>query len=217
MTQNENTVKELIDLRNACGSRVVVNGKSCIAPIDDKAFFDKCLMYSESKNQHAKNTVAWQPMDEEWKENCKNNAFWFQDTVEEAKKIFSGMDERLFELKARLLDFAGEAVCLPGYEEDLENILEYGQFWLGYNAEMMRGEACQCHANSARIWEQNNERTTICTGYALSVDGMWRQHSWLIHRKPRSNKIVETTRPRILYYGFALTPEMCEEFADENW
>ena len=54
------------------------------------------------------------------------------------------MDERLFELKARLLDFAGEAVCLPPYEEDLENILEYGQFWLGYNAEMVKGEACQC-------------------------------------------------------------------------
>lgn len=216
MRQNENTIKELIDIRNACGSRVVLNGKSCIAPIDDKAFFDKCLIYSESKNQHAKNTVAWRPMSDEWKERCKNNSFWFQDTVEEAKKMFPGMNERLFELKGRLLDFAGEAVCLPGYEEDLENILEYGQFWLGYNAERMKGEAFQCHQNSARIWQQNKEETVICTGYALSVDGMWRQHSWLIHRKARSNKIVETTRPRVLYYGFAMTPEMCEMFADEN-
>ena len=44
MMQNEKTTQELIDIRNACGSRVVLGGKSCIAPIDDKAFFDKCLI-----------------------------------------------------------------------------------------------------------------------------------------------------------------------------
>lgn len=216
MMQNEKTTQEFIDIRNVCGSRVVLDGKSCIAPIDDKAFFDKCLMYSESKNLHAKNTVAWQPMSDDWKERCRSNSFWLQDTVAEAKKMFPGMDERLFELKTRLLDFAGEAVRLPEYEEDLENILEYGQFWLGYNAERMPGEPCQCHKNSALLWRENRDITNICTGYALSEDGMWRQHSWLIRRKPRSNKIVETTMPRVLYYGFALTPEMCKEFADEN-
>lgn len=89
-------------------------------------------MYSESKNVHAKNTVAWQPMSDDWKERCRSNSFWFQDTVAEAKKMFPAMDERMFELKARLLDFAGEAVYLPECEEDMENILEYGQFWLGY-------------------------------------------------------------------------------------
>ena len=215
MMQNEKTTQELIDIRNACGSRVILDDKSCIAPIDDKAFFDKCLIYSERKNLHAKNTVAWKTMSDEWKEHCRNNFFWFQDTLEEAKRIFPEMDERLFELKARLLDFAGEAVCLPGYEEDLENILEYGQFWLGYNAERIPGESCQCHKNSALLWRENKEITNICTGYALSEDGMWRQHSWLIHRKPRSNKIVETTRPRVLYYGFAMPPELSERFAEE--
>ena len=215
MNTTEKTIQDLIVTRNACGSRIVLDGKSCIAPIDDKAFFDKCLMYSDSKNLHAKNTVAWRPMSDDWKEQCRSNSFWFQDTVAEAKKMFPGMDERLFELKARLLDFAGEAVCLPPYEEDLENILEYGQFWLEYNAEMVKGEACQCHKNSARVWQKNKDKTVICTGYALSADGMWRQHSWLIHRKPRSNRIVETTRPRVLYYGFAMSPELSERFADE--
>ena len=215
MNTTEKTIQELIDIRNACGSRVVLDGKSCIVPIDDKAFFDKCLMYSESKNLHAKNTVAWRPMSEEWKERCRNNAFWFQDTLEEAKNMAPGIDERLFELKDCLLDFAGEAVRLPEYEEDLENILEYGQFWLGYNAERIPGEPCQCHENSALLWRENKEITNICTGYALSEDGMWRQHSWLIHRKPRSNKIVETTLPRVLYYGFAMPPELSERFADE--
>lgn len=44
MMQNEKTTQELIDIRNACSSRVVLDGKSVIAPIDNKAFFDKCLI-----------------------------------------------------------------------------------------------------------------------------------------------------------------------------
>ena len=96
MMQNEKITQELINIRNACGSRVVLDGKSCIAPIDDKAFFDKCLMYSESKNVHAKNTVAWKPMSDDWKERCRSNSFWFQNTVAEAKKMSPEMDERLF-------------------------------------------------------------------------------------------------------------------------
>lgn len=54
MNTTEKTIQDLIVTRNACGSRIVLDGKSCIAPIDDKAFFDKCLMYSDSKNLHAK-------------------------------------------------------------------------------------------------------------------------------------------------------------------
>lgn len=211
-----NSTKETLStLRNSCGSRIVVDGKSSIAPILDRKTYDDCLVYSQNKDKHARESLSWNPMSEDWKQNCKEN-FWFQNTIEEATKLHPKMDSRLFLLKKRLLDFAGDAVCLPAYEPDLENILEYGQFWLGYNAERKPGENCHCHSNSARLWEVNRDKTVICTGYALSADGMWRQHSWLIHTKPRSNRVVETTRPRILYYGFAMTPEMCEEFADKN-
>lgn len=127
------------------------------------------------------------------------------------------MDDRLFDLRQKLLDFAGEAVCFPGYEEDLDNILNYGQFWIGNNIKLMRGEPSQYHANSCNLWEQNKDITRICTGYALSEDGMWRQHSWIIWHKARSNQIIETTVPRILYFGFVMTTEMCEEFADNNY
>ena len=210
-----NTNETLDTLRQSCGSRIVVDGKSCIAPIMEKKMYDKCLIYSSKKNKHPKESLVWTPMSEKWKQNCKEE-FWFQNTIENALKLHPTMNPNLFHLKQRLLDFAGDAVCLPAYDPDLENILEYGQFWLGYNAERMPGEDCQCHSNSARLWEANKDRTVICTGYVLSADGMWRQHSWLIHRKPRSNRVVETTRPRILYYGFAMTPEMCEEFANNN-
>ena len=207
--------ENLNTIRQSCGSRVVVNGVSCISPITDREMYDSSLLYSAAKNKHAKESLVWKPMSEDWKENCREE-FWFQDTVKEAIRLHPQMDRRLFDLKERLLSFAGEAVCLPAYEPDLENILSYGQFWLGYNAERMLGEDCHCHSNSALLWEVNKDKTVICTGYALSADGMWRQHSWLIHRKPRSNRVVETTEPRILYYGFAMTLELCEKFVSYN-
>lgn len=204
-------------LQQTCGTRVIYDGKSCIKNITDKIMFDKCLIYSKNKNQQIKDKIKWEPMDEEWKERCKEYSFWFQKTLDLAKKMHPQMDNRLFELRDKLLDFAGEAVCLPNYEEDLENILDYGQFWIGNNIKMVRGEPSQCHANAAELWKMNKDISRICTGYALSTDAMWRQHSWLVWHKARSNQIVETTVPRILYFGFVMTTEMCEKFADNNY
>ena len=116
--------ENLNTIRQSCGSRVVVNGVSCIAPIIDREMYDSSLLYNAAKNKHAKESLVWKPMSEDWKENCRDE-FWFQDTVEEAIRLHPQMDRRLFDLKERLLSFAGEAVCLPAYEPDLENILSY--------------------------------------------------------------------------------------------
>ena len=89
--------------------------------------------------------------------------------------------------------------------------------WNPMNTKLMHGKPSKCHANSANLWEQNKDITRICTGYALSKDGMWRQHSWLVWHKARSNQIVETTVKRIAYYGFVMTYDMCQQFADENY
>jgi hypothetical protein len=40
----------------------------------------------------------------------------------------------------------------------------------------------------------------IATGYGLSEDGLWRQHSWLWNGK----KVLETTVPRTIYFGVML-------------
>ena len=53
----------------------------------------------------------------------------------------------------------------------------------------------------------------MMTGYALSADGIWRQHSWLVAFDNEDYPyIVETTEERISYYGFAMTYEECEIF-----
>ena len=115
-------------------------------------------------------------------------------------------------LKDKLLNFAGIRVLIPQVEEDLDKLMSRGQFWLGEKALLQLGEPSQCHANSSYLWNANRDKLRICTGYALSRDGIWRQHSWCIWAKSGINKIVETTEKRLLYYGFVMTPEECEEF-----
>ena len=120
----------------------------------------------------------------------------------------------LDELKKRLLDIAGFAVALPGFEDDLENITRRGRLWRGYNAIRKKCKNCRCHANSCYLYIANRRQTRICTGYAMSRDGAWRQHSWCVNLA--SGRPIETTEKRVLYYGFMMTPEECRQFCFEN-
>jgi hypothetical protein len=53
----------------------------------------------------------------------------------------------------------------------------------------------------------------IVTGWALSEDGIWRQHSWGIDWKGR---LVETTLPRTRYFGVYMVRETANEFSAAN-
>lgn len=97
------------------------------------------------------------------------------------------------EIMRRLLDFGGYAVVMAWHESDAEAILERGQLWYGDRIIMQKGEPSQCHTNSAMLWEANKSRTlegpyreelALATGYAMSEDGLWRQHSWCVLRTP---------------------------------
>lgn len=116
-------------------------------------------------------------------------------------------------LKAALLDIGGWAACVPVVEPDLEKILKRGRRFAG-KSTTMRGEPCSCHANSSALWSENRDRCSICTGYALSRDGMWRQHSWVY---THDGIVVETTEKRVQYFGFIMSPAECEQFCDANF
>ncbi len=152
--------------------------------------------------------------DDEWKERLRTSIPW------STANIKNHFDDKMIELHRRLLDIGGVETCFPGYEEDIDNILEYGQTWDDLTTRLKRGEPSHCHYNAANLWYNNRNSETfkliICTGYALSNDGVWRQHSWLIQAKPRANVLIETTVPRIAYHGFAMTTEIAEEFEEEN-
>lgn len=152
---------DIAQLQTACGTRVILDDTSRIINIADKEMFDRCLIYSEAKSQKIKDSIKCQPMSADWKSDCKKNMFWFQDALADMKKMNPSMDSRLFNLRQKLLDFAGEAVCFPAFEEDLDNILSHGQFWVGCNAKLMCGEPSRCHANSANLWEQQRGYTHL--------------------------------------------------------
>ena len=115
-------------------------------------------------------------------------------------------------LKRKLLGIGGWSVCTIHGEPDLEKILARGRRFPG-KSRTMRGEPCQCHRNSALCWDENRDLCTICTGYALTRDCMWRQHSWIL---THDGTTVETTVKRIQYFGFPMTPDECEDFLEEQ-
>ncbi len=193
-------------------------GASYLKAITDPAILDEHYVISQSKDKNKRAKFAWNPMDADWKERC-SHMWWFGDNRVTNKTDLQKFDERLYTLRDRLLSFGGESACLPMIEEDLTDILEKGQFWFGSGAKRMKGADSQCHRNSCDLYESNKDNldVRICTGYALSDDGMWRQHSWLICHSPRSNQISESHEHRIGYYGFVSTPEQCDRFCDANW
>jgi hypothetical protein len=74
---------------------------------------------------------------------------------------------------------------------------------------------CSCHRNISRLWNRNRNRGGlfgIGTGYALSDDGLWRQHSWGVGRRG----IVETTEVRVTYFGELLLGKDADLFAAYN-
>lgn len=126
-------------------------------------------------------------------------------------------DERaLLGLRDRLLGFGGNEACLPPVDEDLEAISARGELWYGEGATLTPGRTSHCHSNSASLWEANRDTLLLATGYTLSRDGMWRQHSWCVRPSPSGGRVVETTMPRIAYFGFAMTEEEAEGFLLAN-
>lgn len=129
---------------------------------------------------------------------------------------YSCSDKNQEKLKQKLLNIGGWAVCFPYSDPDIDHILNRG-FRFAAKAKMMRGEPSQCHANSAALWDNNRDKAQICTGYALTKDGMWRQHSWCVIKTLRSYKVIETTLPRVSYYGYILDQDEAETFLFQNF
>lgn len=178
---------------------------NCIEELNNLAAFGKII---KSPKQMPKK-VSHTPIDKEWKEWIKQK-FWA--TNYEGKIAHNLLP--LLELRDFLLGFGGEEVCLPAHESDLENILSRGQLWYGDRVEFMKGEPCECHRNTCYLWLGNKARILIATGYALSDDGMWRQHTWGVY--PQKKKIIETTVERVLYFGFVMNLEESENFTFLN-
>jgi hypothetical protein len=114
------------------------------------------------------------------------------------------------QLALKVMEHGGVAFIVPDCEPHLESIVSRGAVFDGRNPVRIHGEPCRCHTNSALYWSDHDDTVQIVTGYALSDDGVWRQHTWC--RRLKSGRIVESTEPRVLYFGVCLTHEESDTF-----
>jgi hypothetical protein len=149
---------------------------------------------------------------------------WSKDYLNNNNKYKNHIQDKNFHLIKKILTFGGEEVCMPYIDQFVEDeyneMMERGQLWYGDRIKMLKGEPHRCHSNSAELWNANRNnpdvKVLLATGYALSSDGLWCQHSWLVQVKPRANQIIETTEKRIAYFGYLMTEDESEKFVYEN-
>ncbi len=120
------------------------------------------------------------------------------------------------ELRSKLLEIGGDKVVVPMTgEDDLEKLLERGELMrpddFGH-FEVVEGEPIACHSNSCRVREDIAD-SWIVTGYALSKDDLWRQHTWVV---TADDTLIETTIARKAYFGVFLEGKEEETFIDLN-
>jgi hypothetical protein len=109
-------------------------------------------------------------------------------------------DPRWQVLADRLLAVGGELLAVVP-EPDLGELIEHGRVWAIDGLVVELGERARCHHNAARRWLDDADIRWV-TGWALSDDDVWRQHSWLVDG---DETITETTEARTAYFGFVLT------------
>ncbi|MDH6466437.1 hypothetical protein M2302_006645 [Micromonospora sp. A200] len=112
-----------------------------------------------------------------------------------------------------LLSHGGSVVVPPGIPEpDLEVLLARASAF-GPARRLVQGDDNDCHRNVAVLWI-DGEIASIGTGYALSDDGLWRQHSWGLEA---DGVVVETTFERRSYVGIVLPARASSmQFAGSN-
>ncbi len=153
-------------------------------------FYSKCL----------RSPLPDVPSDEIWAK-LTNSKDWGALSLhpQQDKAITETVPVPLFPLEQKLLLFGGTRMIFR-YEPDLKLLLDRGEVF-DEPAELVPGEPSQCHLNVARLWNEQKGEVSIVTGYALSEDDLWRQHSWLIREKliARQGRLIETTVKRVKY------------------
>lgn len=112
-----------------------------------------------------------------------------------------------------LLSFGGSLVVPPGSPDADLGALLAGASAFRSRVRFSSEDAGDCHRNVAALWI-DGAIESIGTGYALSDDQLWRQHSWGVDA---DGVLVETTDERRAYVGIVLpdrAPSM--QFAGSN-
>lgn len=133
----------------------------------------------------------------------------FSSRVRELEVASPGFEVRFSRLQGLLLPHGGLAVVplpdlsFPGF---VGALLSSGVWFPHETAVLEPMAVSSCHANArclVRSTRTADGRAVVgwACGFALSDDGLWRQHSWAM-----SDVVVETTLPRLGYFGMEMAP-----------
>ena len=116
-------------------------------------------------------------------------------------------------LRSKLLKHAGEEVLFRVTPKEIARLLVRGEFHSGRGAGLRRMQRNRCHYNAAKLWLKG-QAPLVVSGFALSDDGLWRSHTWVLNSRGR---IIETTQRMKVYFGTVLEPtEILQECVDEQ-
>lgn len=135
----------------------------------------------------------------------------FEDRVRAIDADTPGYAEKWRTFETIVLRDGGYAV-VPRFEPDptIDVLIRAGQSFSAAHASLRPGVERECHRNSVALWRAG-EALAIGTGYALSDDGLWREHSWAWDG---DDHLIETTEPRISYFGLRLEGDDARHYAD---
>jgi hypothetical protein len=137
----------------------------------------------------------------------------FETRVGEQDATHPGYANAWAGFRAALLRHGGRDVVPPTDPDPLIEMLgEQGAVVPESTTQVLDpGERSDCHANAVALWRKADV-IAIGTGYALSGDLLWREHSWAWDRHGR---LVETTETRTRYFGVRMDGAVADWFA--NW
>jgi hypothetical protein len=117
----------------------------------------------------------------------------------------------------RLLQMGGVDAVKPDGDTQIAKVLERGLLHEGKLVRLL-GEPNQCHANASQVWIKSDGEALLCTGYALTENQSWLQHSWCVATVDDHGQVIlETTDPDWKkYFGFVLDEEESFVFAIAN-
>ena len=145
-------------------------------------------------------------------EELKTRTAMFDERVARQEEQHPGYQRWWNGFTPLMTEKLGVLVVPPSFpEEHARELQERGTFTTSIGVPI-EGRSSQCHANAAQLW-LDKRVCAIATGYAMSDDGLWRQHSWGLDE---GGRVVETTEERIAYFGFEMNEDESRDFVDLN-
>jgi hypothetical protein len=137
--------------------------------------------------------------------------FLYAERVREQDARHPGYADAWSSFAALVLQHGGDLVVPPTEPDVMVDMLTAtGALIRPAEVSTRRGSASDCHANAVHLWRVGTA-SALGTGYALSDDGLWREHSWAWDP---SGALIETTEPRTRYFGIRMDGDLAEWFAD---